>query len=1127
MGIATQTSDGLKFNTTYMYVKNNSGTTLAAISSGGNLGIGTASPSYKLDVNGDVRVNGSTSAIDANYGVFLGTYSGGTNISPGELVLATQAKTGWGPGDELGRIRFWLGDASGVGRRDVAKIIAVNEDGNGSTTTTASGALAFYTSNYNSSVAERVRIAQDGKVGLGASSPTARFQINNDYTIDANYGSADLYVKETASQSSYDPDVQNTTDLQALITVSSNNTAGPDKPGLVLYNDDNTAGGFSPMLLFSKRESGSSPYKATMAGIYARSPLGTGDNNSWIDGELIFATAGASTSGITQRMVINKEGLVGIGTTSPSAQLEISSSSALSLLNIEGSGGNNILYVSGSGRVGIGTTQLYENLTVAGQSIGIRGDVPQLKLIDTNSNSDYNLVNNNGNFGIYDSTNAAYRLYTLANGNVGIGTTSPSYKLDVNGDASATTLLSDYRRLRSYGNFSTSTNNTAGWYPLAHWGTSSGNRGGFIIYVSYTGGSWGPTTYVIKVFKDWGSTGTILVEKYGGNNYITDVRIIANSSSVYYLELYLTAQSVGHSFSAYYEGYGYDESGTSTMTFVNTSLALSTNTGTVAASMGLGMGQGLATVNALVRDNLFLGSRMYHYGDNDTYLGFNTNEAFLVAGSINALHLYSTEAVVNENGANFNFRVEGATDQNLLVCDASADKVGIGTASPSYPLTVAGADSIGIDDYILHNGDGNTKFGFSGADTFKIRTAGVDALFVNSSQNVGIGTASPTSAKLEIHQNSGNNFKIFGQSALEVFGIGATGVTTITGQTGSTVFGITNSGAGDFMNVGGGSLYVQKSGNVGIGTVSPTEKLEVSGSILSNSFGVSGSAVTPSFIGVPQGGSYNSNSTETGYLKINLPIEPVSTTDVTVSFKVRVSEGSINKISIYNVTGTLSGATIWQASSAYFETPWKTTTGATSGSFIDLGRDGTSTTGKSSVLINSGRNELSSWFSPIVQVYDVSIGGVNTYNVSDWLEGWNVSFTTSKLGYTNTSYAMGRISGTNPTPLKYNQSKSGTVILSIQGNWGGFQRISLASGTTIQSISYTNIPVGYSVTIAILLLYGGTATVTWTNVKWSGGVTPTLTGVNGKADLFTITSYDGGSNWIGSVVAQNLDSTNL
>ena len=156
----------------------------------GNVGIGTTAPTKKLDVNGDVKIAGDTlnagflqaygsnySVGNNNYGVFLGTYSGGTSISPGEVILSTQGKTGWDVGDGLGRIRFFLGDSSGVGVRDVAKIEAVSEVGNGSTTTTASAGLAFYTSPFNSQVVERLRIASDGNIGIGTTDPKSILEI--------------------------------------------------------------------------------------------------------------------------------------------------------------------------------------------------------------------------------------------------------------------------------------------------------------------------------------------------------------------------------------------------------------------------------------------------------------------------------------------------------------------------------------------------------------------------------------------------------------------------------------------------------------------------------------------------------------------------------------------------------------------------------------------------------------------------------------------------------------------------------------------------------------------------------------------------------------------------------------
>jgi hypothetical protein len=59
---------------------------------------------------------------------------------------------------------------------------------------------------------------------------------------------------------------------------------------------------------------------------------------------------------------------------------------------------------------------------------------PRINLTDTNNDSDYSIINNDGSFGIYDVTNTAYRLQILSGGNVGIGSTTPAYKLDVAGD---------------------------------------------------------------------------------------------------------------------------------------------------------------------------------------------------------------------------------------------------------------------------------------------------------------------------------------------------------------------------------------------------------------------------------------------------------------------------------------------------------------------------------------------------------------------------------------------------------------------------------------------------------------------------------------------------------------------
>lgn len=64
----------------------------------------------------------------------------------------------------------------------------------------------------------------------------------------------------------------------------------------------------------------------------------------------------------------------------------------------------------------------------------------------------------------------------------------------------------------------------------------------------------------------------------------------------------------------------------------------------------------------------------------------------------------ATEVVVNDTGVDFDFRVEGDTDANLLFVDAGADRVGVGTATPATKLDVSGtaqATAMQVPNYIL------------------------------------------------------------------------------------------------------------------------------------------------------------------------------------------------------------------------------------------------------------------------------------------------------------------------------------------------------------------------------------------------------------------------------------------
>ena len=111
------------------------------------------------------------------------------------------------------------------------------------------------------------------------------------------------------------------------------------------------------------------------------------------------------------------------------------------------------------------------------------------------------------------------------------------------------------------------------------------------------------------------------------------------------------------------------------------------------------------------------------------------------------------------------------------------------SGTDTFKIATAGADAIKVDasqniditGVIRHIGDENNLFGFSGTDTFKIATAGTDAIKVDASQNIDI---------TGYIRHIGDENNLFGFSGTDIFKIATGGTDRLTiNSAGTATFG--------------------------------------------------------------------------------------------------------------------------------------------------------------------------------------------------------------------------------------------------------------------------------------------------------------------------------------------------
>ncbi len=353
------------------------GATLAnspVYTSGGNVGIGTTSPSSKF-------VSAVSSAVTTTV---IGLYN-------------------TDPTDGNGNVLSFRGDTTGSGATSYKEFAAIQAKNLTHDNSTIASQLAFFTSNAGTE-AQQMVISSNGNVGIGTSSPVTRLQVGTVPTATANYP---LFALGTAP--------------------FDGTTAGfYSGHGNGTFIGVNAASGYAGDFV-NLQINGATKYKIDNSG-----NITTGGATS--------STGNISTSGnITT---------TGTGTITASGAL-MASSGAASTSPTTGS-----LIVTGgagiSGALNVGTNIIangnISTAPVAAASAGVNQNSPSIYLTanywngSASTQDQWSLQNILGTgtnpsstlqFSHIGSSGAAQ--YAFMNGNVGIGTSSPRYKLDFGG----------------------------------------------------------------------------------------------------------------------------------------------------------------------------------------------------------------------------------------------------------------------------------------------------------------------------------------------------------------------------------------------------------------------------------------------------------------------------------------------------------------------------------------------------------------------------------------------------------------------------------------------------------------------------------------------------------------------
>ena len=352
---------------------------------------------------------------------------------------------------------------------------------------------------------------------------------------------------------------------------------------------------------------------------------------------------------------------------------------------------------------------------------------------------------------------------------------------------------------------------------------------------------------------------------------------------------------------------------------------------TIGQGVYLPLAGGTMTGNILLEDSVKLS-----IGTSDDFnMFFNGTDTTLqnITGDLNILNKANDKDInlQTDNGSGgvaTYIKLDGSTTNALFL---NPGNVGIGTTSPATKLHIADVSTptIRIEDTTnnknlqLFHDNNNSYIRSSTGSQLRFQTnGGNDRMLIDTSGNVGIGTTDPSS-----FNSRGRN--------LVVNSDGDTGITISANSTSSSTllfadaFGGTGGTAtyrgvveydhaNDSMAFSTAAAYrmrIDSSGNVGIGTTSPTEKLEVVGNIRIDSTSAAqlfldSAAGNDSVINFQEGASQKAKM---GYdnslsgLAIVAGSGPYSTADMVILDSGNVGIGTTNPVNRLQVTGASVG----------------------------------------------------------------------------------------------------------------------------------------------------------------------------------------------------------------------------